>query len=391
MNLPETIENTFLARFGEEPLLVRSPGRVNIIGEHTDYNLGFVLPAAIEKSMYIALSSRTDTLCKIVAHDLQEEFEFDLSAIGHSEKGWPNYLMGVVDQLTKAGYGVRGFQCVFGGDIPIGAGLSSSAAIEAGLAYGLNMLFDLAIEKKTLVRIAQRAENEFVGVRCGIMDMYVNIFGADRQVLKLDCRSLEHRYYPLDHSLAIVLLDTRVSHSLASTEYNKRRAECMEGVRILQQKHPWVHSLRDVSLGMLSEIQADLPQVVHRRCRYVVQENERVEEACRMLERSDYAKLGELLYASHAGLSQEYEVSCPELDHLVASARNLPEIYGARMMGGGFGGCTLNLVKPEHVDKAASFLKEEYAKQFGREPFVYVTSTGSGTHRIKARSNAAVA
>ncbi len=390
MNSIEQIETKFLELFQEQPLLVRSPGRVNIIGEHTDYNQGFVLPAAIEKSMYIAISSRTDTHCKIIAYDLQDEFEFDITALSRSEKGWPNYLMGVVDQLMKAGYGLRGFHCVFGGEIPVGAGMSSSAAIEAGLAYGLNVLFNLGIAKKELVRIAQRAENEFVGLQCGIMDMYANIFGTVGHVLKLDCRSVDHQYYPLDHTLSIVLLDTRVSHSLASSEYNKRRAECTEGVRLLQKKYPLVHSLRDATLGMFNELQAEIPSVVYKRCSYVVEENERVEEACRMLERSDYTKLGELLYSSHEGLSKKYEVSCPELDYLVSTARKLPEIYGARMMGGGFGGCTINLVKPEYVDTVTSVLKEEYYKKFDRNPFAYVTSTGSGTHIIEVKSNAAV-
>ena len=369
--------------------MVRSPGRVNLIGEHTDYNLGFVLPAAIEKAIYFAIAPRQDSHCRIISFDKQDVFEFDIHSLNKSAKMWPNYLMGVVDQMLKAGYSIKGFNCVFGGDIPIGAGLSSSAALEAGLAFSLNHLFNLGIDNIELVKMSQKAENEFVGVNCGIMDQYINIFGAQDQVLKIDCRSLDYEYLPFEFKdVAIVLFDTRVSHSLASSEYNQRRKECTQGVQLIQKDYPAVQSLRDVTLNMLHTSQGKLSDVIYRRCKFVVEENERLLKGCRALKIADLKSFGQLMYQAHDGLSKEYEVSCKELDFLVSFARKQPSIFGARMMGGGFGGCTINLVEFGEVEALAASAAEQYRTAFGIDLQTYVTTISAGTGIISAAEHA---
>jgi galactokinase len=279
--LMRRVVDRFADRFGGQPLVARSPGRVNLIGEHTDYNEGFVLPAAIDRVIYFALSPSKGQRCHLIAVDLDQEFECDADSVKKSDMGWPNYLLGVVDQLQKKGLRVPGFHCVFGGNIPIGSGLSSSAAIEGGLAFSLNELFKWGIAPIDLVKLAQKAENEFVGVNCGIMDQYVNIFGKARKVLKIDCRSLQHEYVPFEREdLAIVLCDTQVHRSLAASEYNVRRSQCETGVRLLQTLGCKVLSLRDVSGEMLHAHRSEFDPVVFKRCLYVVEENLRVESAC---------------------------------------------------------------------------------------------------------------
>ena len=379
MTISRSVEAKFKELFKEEPLLLRSPGRVNLIGEHTDYNHGYVLPAAIDKAIYFAISPRTDRRCELYALDLNDEHTFDIGQLRSSPKGWPNYLMGVVDQLLKRGYHTGGFNCVFGGDIPIGAGLSSSAAIEAGLAFALNTIFELGIEDLELVKLAQKAENEFVGVQCGIMDQYINIFGEQDHALRLDCRSLESQRYPIDHNVSIVLFDTRVSHSLASSEYNRRRRECNEGVETVRKSYPKVTHLRDVSVEMLAEFNAEMDPVTYRRCRYVVEENDRVLKACCALEHNDLAQFGCLMYETHEGLSRDYEVSCSELDYLVESVRGNSSVYGARMMGGGFGGCTINLVEQGETEAVRRLVTGKYRSKFNIEPRMYVTSISART------------
>jgi galactokinase len=379
----EKIESKFIKLFDKKPLIIRSPGRVNLIGEHTDYNEGFVLPAAIDKSIIFAIAQRTDKKCKLFAEDLDAYFEFDLDNVQKSHKSWPNYLLGVVDQLQKRGYKLNGFDCVFGGDIPIGAGLSSSAAIEAGLAFALNSIYDLKIDKLELVKMAQRAEHEFAGVRCGIMDQFINIFGKADKVLKLDCRSLEYEYFPFEmKDVKIVLLDTHVKHSLASGEYNIRRSQCEKGVSIIQKYNPSVKSLRDVSLELLTEHKTEFDPVVFRRCHYVIKENERLIKGCEDLKKNDLVSFGKRMYQSHEGLRDEYEVSCNELDVLVEIAGKESAVLGSRMMGGGFGGCTINLVKQNRLDDFIGTAKEEYLKKIGTELKVYITSIKGGTEVI---------
>jgi galactokinase len=389
MSIPEFVEKKFYKLFYEEPIIVCSPGRVNLIGEHTDYNMGYVLPGAIDKAIYFAVSSRNDNLCRLFALDMNDSFDFRITDLEFSEKGWPNYLMGVVDQLQKKGYVLKGFNCVFGGDIPIGAGLSSSAAIEAGLAFALDHIFKLGMEKLEMVKLAQKAENEFVGVKCGIMDQYINIFGKTGNVLRVDCRSLEYEYFPFDFkNVSIVLFDTNVSHSLASSEYNQRRKECSDGVSIIGKQFPGIESLRDVSLDLLHEFKAKLDPVVFRRCKYAIEENNRLLQACTALNNKDLNKFGSLMYQTHEGLSKDYEVSCKELDYLVELLKGNPKVYGSRMMGGGFGGCTINLIEKDSIEEITKYVSINYKKKFDIDSKTYVTKINNGTSIISIKENA---
>jgi galactokinase len=388
MHLAEKVSNKFKELYKETPLIVRSPGRVNLIGEHTDYNMGFVLPAAIDKAIYFAIAPRSDNECKVFALDMNDQFDFEINKLNKSEKGWPNYLMGVVEQLNNLGYKLKGFNCVFGGDIPIGAGLSSSAALEAGLAFALNHMFNLEIENISLVKIAQKAENEFVGVKCGIMDQFINIFGKSGNVLRIDCRSLEYDYFPFNYNnLSIVLFDTRVSHSLASSEYNQRRKECGEGVRIIRNDFPLIQSLRDVSIDLLNEYSLKMDKTVYSRCRYAVEENDRLLKACTALENRDLVNFGSLMYKTHEGLSKDYEVSCKELDYLVELTISNPHVFGSRMMGGGFGGCTINLIENDSIEQVSNKIAIEYRQKYNLEAGIYITKISNGTGIVDLKEN----
>ncbi len=391
MNSFQKIGNKYRSLFGDEPLLVRSPGRLNLIGEHTDYNMGFVLPAAIDKAVYFAIAPRSDRQCRLFAADLNEDFDFSLETLKKSTKSWPNYLLGVVDQFQKAGHVISGFNCVFGGDIPIGAGLSSSAALEAGLTFALNEIFSLGIDKMSMVKMAQKAENEFVGVNCGIMDQFINVFGQQGNALRIDCRSLEYELIPFAHeSISIVFFNTNVSHTLASSEYNQRRIECSRGVETIKSVYGQVNSLRDVSSAMLQECKARMDEVTYRRCSYVVGENDRLLQACDALKKNELRAFGSLLYKTHEGLSSDYEVSCPELDFLVEETKDLSAVYGSRMMGGGFGGCTINLIKNEFVKPVTKLIKKKYNQKFGHDTTVYVTKISGGTSIVSVKENAAI-
>lgn len=378
------IADKFRGHFPEKPLLVVSPGRINLIGEHTDYNEGFVLPGATDKALVFAVSPRPDGLCHFVSHDFNQEFRCELGAFHRSPLRWPDYLQGVVDQFLKAGHRVGGFNCVFGGDIPIGAGMSSSAAIEGGLAYALNVLFGLGLDSLALVKLAQKAENEFVGVRCGIMDQFINIHGREKSVLKLDCRSLEFERFPFEREdLRIVISDTLVRRELATSEYNVRRAQCEAGVSVLRMHDPSVRSLRDATLDLLGEHRAELDPVVYRRCDYVVRENIRVGDASAALVRNDFAVFGGLMNLSHAGLRDDYEVSSVELDVLVEAARRVPGVLGARMMGAGFGGCTISLVEADAVPEFEARVARDYEAATGRAPKIHVVRIEAGTHAVE--------
>jgi len=374
------VQAEFARRFQQTPLMVRSPGRVNLIGEHTDYNEGFVLPAAVDKAIYFALSSRADGRCDLYALDLKDSYRAELARLEKSGKGWPDYLLGVVDQIQKAGHAIPGFNCVFGGDVPIGSGMSSSAAIEGGLAFALNRLFDLGIPPLDLVKLAQKAENDFVGVRCGIMDQFINIFGRPGHVLKLDCRSLEYTYYPFDRKdLRIVLCDTKVKRELASSEYNVRRRQCEEGVSVLGKYRPGIKSLRDVTPELLESRKTEFDPVIYKRCHYVVMENQRVEEACQDLENSDFISFGRRMNSSHAGLRDDYQVSSAELDILVDAAQGVKGVLGSRMMGAGFGGCTINLVEETAVEALVEAATRAYQARMKADPRVFVSRLSSGT------------
>lgn len=383
--LDQQIESEFTRRFGNDYLLVKAPGRVNLIGEHTDYNNGFVLPAAVDKHICLAMALNNTGRARFFACDKEESYEVKINDnLQKSGKTWPDYLLGVIDQLQKHGYECEGFDCVFGGNIPIGAGMSSSAALEGGVAFGLNELLGWEIPSEELAQIAQKAENKFVGVQCGIMDQFVSLNGRKDQVMKLDCRSLNYEFYPFRHTnIHFVLCDTQVRRELVSSEYNVRRSQCEEGVEILQRYDESVESLRDVRHDLLQSHREDFDPVVYRRCEYILEENQRVLDACDDLKKGSLRSFGRRMYASHEGLRDKYEVSCEELDILVAKARSLDGVYGARMMGGGFGGCTINLVKSEHLGAFTSRISEHYRERTGREAAIYQTKVSAGTHCIE--------
>ncbi len=364
-------------------VVVRSPGRINLIGEHTDYNEGFVLPSAIDRAICLALAPRSDHNVQIRSVDFGEDCYFDSRRPVKSDKGWANYLIGIVDELSKAGFQLNGFECLFAGDIPIGAGMSSSAALEAGLAFALNAVFNLGLRRVELAKIAQRAENEFVGVKCGIMDQFASLLSKGGSALHLDCRSLDYEYIPFTRKdLRFVLCDTGVKRSLASSEYNLRRRQCEKGVSIVKKYAPYVHSLRDVSPELLKEHAVELDGTVYKRCLYVLEENARVNAARECLRRDDYTRFGALLYASHEGLRDKYEVTCRELDVLVDAALEIDGVLGARMMGGGFGGCTLNLVEGRSVEEFRRKIQEAYHKETGTIPPIYECNLRPGTEII---------
>ncbi len=376
------LRKEFLRLHGQnnKMVIVRSPGRINLIGEHTDYNEGFVLPSAIDRAIYLAVAPGHDFEVTITSLDFNDNFSFDSRKPAKSEKIWANYLIGVVGELRKAGYPVNGFNCVYAGDVPIGAGMSSSAAVESGLALALNTIFGLGISRVELARIAQRSENEFVGVKCGIMDQFANLLSKGESALYLDCRSLGYEYIPfLRKDLKFVLCDTGVKHSLASSEYNLRRQQCEAGVRIMNEYIPGTRSLRDITSQMLQEHEKELGDTVYKRCMYVVEENARVGAARKSLQRNDYASVGELLYISHQGLRDKYEVSCKELDVLVDGASKIEGVLGARMMGGGFGGCTLNLVERDAVGDFKRRIQETYLEKTGKVPQMYECVLMPGT------------
>lgn len=382
--LIQHIENKFKELYGESPILVRSPGRINIIGEHTDYNDGFVMPAAVSKAIYFAVKPNDKGLYRFHAYDFNENFETKTENIEPCQTSWANYLLGVVAQFVKDGKNVPGFDCVFGGDIPVGAGMSSSAAIETGIAYALNNIFSLGYERLPLVKFAQTAEHEYAGVQCGIMDQFAVVFGQDHQAIKLDCRTLDYEYAPIkSDNYLFVLVNTGVKHSLASSEYNKRRNECNTGVRILQKYYPEVNALRDTTEEMILEHKAEFTPEVFDRCLYVVQENMRVQMASEALEKGDFQTLGELMYHSHAGLRDQYEVSCNELDFLVYTAENTEGVLGARMMGGGFGGCTINLLKRDRLELFKKIILEKYKTPEGKPPDIIEVEVAEGTSLIK--------
>jgi galactokinase len=368
--------------FGQagDPMVVRSPGRINLIGEHTDYNNGFVLPSAIDRAIYLAIHPKNGFEASIHSIDFDDGISFDVRNPVKSEKGWANYLIGTVNELNEAGHSFKGFDCVFCGNIPIGAGMSSSAALEAGLAYALDRIFALNIERFELARIAQRAENNFVGVKCGIMDQFANLFSRGESVLHLDCRSMEYEHIPFTRKdLRFVLCDTGVKHSLATSEYNQRRQQCEAGVKVMTKYFPGVRSLRDVTLEMLREHMEELGDTVYNRCSYVAEENARVDSARKCLQSNDYVRFGELLYKSHQGLRDKYEVSCAELDLLVDEASRMEGVLGARMMGGGFGGCTLNLVELDSTGEFKRRIRDAYLKKTGNVPQLYECSLMPGT------------
>lgn len=378
---PSSVVELFKAHFKALPsLLVRAPGRVNLIGEHTDYNDGFVLPAAIDKAIYFAASPRADLVCRLVAQNLHEVCEIRLDRLAKNPSHpWADYLAGVMSVVQKAGFGLRGVDLVFGGDIPVGSGLSSSAALEAGMVRVLDQLFGLGLPVFEQIKLAKAAENDFVGLNCGIMDMFASVMGQAEACLKLDCRSLAFDYIPFHAPDEVLILNnTGVKHSLVESEYNTRQQECSEGVRLLQTVDPAIRNLRDVSQDLLEAEKKRFPERVFRRCAYVVEENRRVEMACSALKNDELARFGAFMYQSHEGLQHDYEVSCPELDFLVDLTRHETAVLGSRMMGGGFGGCTINLVKSAAADELLEKWRRDYARKFDRSLVSYRVQLSDG-------------
>jgi galactokinase len=376
----------FLKRFGKEPLIIRSPGRINLIGEHTDYNDGFVMPAAIDKEIVFAIAHQDSDQSEVYALKYQQSIQIDIQNPEKvNQPMWANYLLGVLYQLKHHGYDIKPFSCVVGGDVPMGAGLSSSAAMECGFAFALSELFDLHVPKLDIVKMAQWAEHNYVGVQCGIMDQFASVMSKEGHVILLDCRSITHRYVPIDlKDCTIILCDTKVKHSLVDSEYNTRRRECEEGVRILQKYFPQVKSLRDVTIDMLIKHQEELRAEVYDRCCYIIQEILRVQEASHALENGDLETFGEKMFETHEGLSSLYEVSCKELDFLVDEAKKFPEVLGSRMMGGGFGGCTINIIRKSFVNEFEAHIKKEYKKAFNIDMPVYHVNVRGGTSVVSS-------
>lgn len=384
MKYPEQVVEQFILQFGRAPeMLLVAPGRINLIGEHTDYTGGFVLPAAIDKAIYFAAARVETQTVACLAENLHEFFLADLISIQKHPLPWANFVLGVYDQLFQAGHVVGGIQMVMGGDIPVGSGLSSSAALESGVLHVLNALYQLNIPTLELVKMAQRCENTFIGLQCGIMDMFAAQMGQKNCAIQLDCRSLAYEYIPFEsEKYTLLLCDSGVKHALADSEYNTRRNECEESLEKLQTRFPHLGSLRDLDAETLALAQDLLPEPLNRRCNHVVSENQRVLEASAALKSGDFVRFGQLLFQSHHSLQHDYAVSCPELDLLVATAQSLPGVLGARMMGGGFGGCSINLVEKTAFSTVEADLQAAYHEVYGKIPHCFGVSIESGVHSI---------
>jgi galactokinase len=375
----------FKRRFNSEPRLFRAPGRVNLIGEHTDYNDGWVMPAAIEFSTWAAISPRSDGKLQVASLNFGEERAFSLTDEPRPARDWTDYVRGVVLMLRRAGYESGGANLLFWGDVPLGAGLSSSASIEVATAVALLGIAGQEMPRPELARLCQQAENEFVGTRCGIMDQFISANGRAGHALMLDCRSLEYTLAPIPAEATLVIANSMVKHELAAGEYNTRRAECEEGVKILQRFMPEVRALRDVSREQLEQHRAELPPIIYRRCSHVVTENARVLQFAAALKAGDLKRAGALMWASHTSLRDDYEVSCRELDLLFDFASEAGAL-GSRMTGGGFGGCTVSLVRNAEVERFKHEVSRHYEAATGVAPEIYVTRAADGAHEFTART-----
>ena len=363
---------------------VKAPGRINLIGDHTDYHDGFVLPGAVVKSVAVEmLRKESSEKVRLTAADLEESYSFDLRDYHPTEQGWPNYIMGVVHELQKLGAEISGFEATFSSTVPMGAGMSSSAALECSFAVALNELFQLGFDQRTLIEAAQRAEHNFVGMKCGIMDQFASMMGQQDQVMLLDCRSLAYEYVPCSlGDYQLLLLNSNVTHSLASSDYNTRREESEEGIRWLKKKFPGIKNLRDLSLEALLGVRYEMPELLFRRCHHVISENGRVLAATQALQEEDFERLGELMYQSHFSLQDGCETSCPELDFLVAQTLDNPYVLGSRIMGGGFGGCAINLVVKNQVESVVEEIAKAYRDQFGIDLSPIEVAIGDGARVI---------
>ncbi len=377
------VRSRFIKHFdGSTGSVYTSPGRINLIGEHTDYNGGFVFPGAIDKGMIAELKINGTNKVRAYSIDMKDYVEFGLNEEDAPRTSWARYIFGVCREIIKRGGKIAGFNTAFAGDVPLGAGMSSSAALESTYAYALNDMFNCGIDKFELAKIGQATEHNYCGVKCGIMDQFASIFGKAEHLIRLDCRSLEYQYFPFDpQGYRLVLLDSVVKHELASSAYNDRRKSCENVVAAIQKRHPHVEFLRDADMAMLDEVKAEISAEDYMRAEYVIGEVQRVLDVCDALERGDYETVGQKMYETHHGMSKLYEVSCEELDFLNDIAKACG-VTGSRVMGGGFGGCTINLVKNELYDAFVEKAKEEYKNKYGRLPKVYDVVISDGARKL---------
>ena len=378
----EELKSLFKQRFGNEGVVYTSPGRINLIGEHTDYNGGFVFPGAIDSGIYACIRLNGTNKVRAYSIDKEDYREFGMNEEDHPHLHWANYIFGVCREIIKRGYQLQGFDTVFYGNVPIGAGMSSSAALESTFAFALNELLNLGIDKFELARIGQATEHNYVGVKCGIMDQFASRFGKAGHLMRLNCATMEFEYYPFNpKGYKVVLLDTLVKHELASSAYNRRRESCENACAHIAAKHPEVKYLSDATMAMLNEIDVEIPAEDYMRAEYVIGEKQRVLDVCDALEKGDYETVGERMYGTHYGMSKLYEVSCEELDYLNDIAKECG-VTGSRVMGGGFGGCTINLVKEDLYDAFIATAKQKFATKFGHEPKVYDVVISDGARRL---------
>ncbi|WP_434036406.1 galactokinase [Formosa sp. 4Alg 33] len=377
--LINTVKSSFINKFEAEPVLIFSPGRINIIGEHTDYNDGFVFPAAVNKGIVAAIQKSESAESVAFAVDKNESIAFDLNNLKPSTKGsWQNYILGVISEIQKRHHTIGNFNIAFGGDIPGGAGMSSSAALENSVVFGLNTVFDLGLSKHDMILISQKAEHNYVGVNCGIMDQYASMFGIENHALLLDCRTVEATPFKIDFKdYELLLINTNVKHSLSDSAYNDRRSVCESVSEFLNIK-----ALRDATVTDLNTIKTKITPENYQKALFVIEENNRAIAASKAMKADDLVALGELIYASHDGLQNQYKVSCEELDFLVSETKANPNILGARMMGGGFGGCTINLIAKSEVDAFKDHIAEAYKTKFEKECSIYEVKLSDGTHII---------
>lgn len=371
------IHNEFTKRFGQEGVFYASAGRINLIGEHTDYNGGYVFPGAIDKVIMAAIAPNDTDKVRVYSIDIDEYVEFGLNEEDAPTQSWARYIFGVCREILKRGGSVKGFDAVFAGNVPLGAGLSSSAALESCFAFALNdMLNDNSIDKFELARIGQSTEHNYCGVNCGIMDQFASVMGQKGKLMRLDCRSMEFEYFPFNpEGYELVLLDSAVKHELADSPYNKRRASCERVAKRLG-----LETLRDATMTMLKAIRTDITAEDYFRAKFVIEEKDRVLAVCDALNAGDYETVGQKMYETHHGLSDDYEVSCEELDFLNDIARECG-VTGSRIMGGGFGGCTINLVKKDLLDKFVETAKVRFNEKYGHEPKVYPVVISDGAHK----------
>lgn len=379
------IKGIFEQRFGSEPVLVASPGRINLIGEHTDYNDGFVLPAAIDRHIMLAVKDNLSrSVCRVYAADLDAELTFDLYEDQVFPKGsWENYIIGCVMELRKADAILAGFDMTFSGNLPMGVGLSSSAALENAVVFGLNEVFGLELTRKQMIRISQLAEHNYAGVPCGIMDQFASMLGQEDHAIFLDCRTLESAYLPLDlDGYELLLINSKVDHSHASSDYKIRREECEAGLEIIQGYFPEAKALRDVTPAIVESLTEELPEVIYNRCLYVVRENLRVMNCMIALRSGQVELFGKYLFSAHNEMRYLFEITCPEIDFLAEEAKHHEDVIGSRMMGGGFGGCTLNLIRAGSGDSVKETLLTAYNKHFQIQGECLDIRIGTGTHLI---------